>query len=207
MIQQHIENWKWAVACKPRGTWPETITTDDLRVYRLWCNELNKAAISAKDKNYMVTVKGIDKPKGGGKSMYIRHDVHTLKIAYVPRPRQQAVTETSRAAYAKLNLGEMQRRVAEFIAEKTKDGDTITRNEVIAWSDISFQNVCGRTRELLDMKDGFYLNGQRCQIVIVDKRLDRLPNAENKNEALRLELWREEPPVTFEPVPVQASLF
>lgn len=206
-IQQHIDNWRKAVATWQYTPWPETITTDDLTEYRQWCGLLNKATMQANSKGFAAKAGGADKGKSGGKTMWAAANGHTLKIAYVPRPRQQAVTASSREAYAALNLAQMQQEVAAYIAEKTKDGGDITRNEVAAWSGITIQNVTGRTNEMLKMAGGFHLNGQRCRIVITGRRLDNLPKAKFKNEALKIELWREEPPVTFEPVPVQASLF
>lgn len=198
-IQAHIDNWKKAVATWQYTPWPETITTDDLKIYRFWCNELNKAAISARDKNYMVTVKGIDKPKGGGKSMYIRHDVHTLKIAYVPRPRQQAVTETSKAAFHALERTSLQGRIAELIGERSVGGGNVTRKEIAAALDLETSTVSARVNELLSLP-GFHLNGQKCKIVITGERVSNVPGAKMKNEALRLELWQEEKAV-------QAALF
>lgn len=210
VIQQHIENWKWAVAGKPRGTWPETITTDDLTTYRQWCGLLNKATMQANSKGFAAKAGGADKGKSGGKSMWINSGGHILKIAYVPRPRQQAVTETSIAAFHALERTSLQGRIAEMIACFSVGGGDATRREIAAAMGLETATVSARVNELLHMP-GFYLNGQRCRIVITGERASILPHATikclmprsgvaPKSQALRLELWREEKPV-------QAALF
>ena len=198
-IQQHIDNWKKAVAAWQYTPWPETITTDDLTEYRQWCGLLNKATMQANSAGHNAKAGGRDKGKGAGKTMWAAANGHTLKIAYVPRPRQQAVTETSKAAFHALERTSLQGRIAELIGERSVGGGNVTRKEIAAALDLETSTVSARVNELLSLP-GFHLNGQKCKIVITGERVSNVPGAKMKNEALRLELWQEEKAV-------QAALF
>lgn len=182
-IEQHITNWKRAVAGWDFTAWPEQIETDDVNQYRTWCRALNDATARANAAGHNTRARGTQDKKGGPETMWITAKGHTLKVAYAPRTtRQQAVTETSKAAYRKIDLTTQRGQIAAFILDKTLKQPDITRQEIAAWSGMQINAVCGRVRELLD--EPVDTAAGLIQLKVVAVRKSNIPGATEKNEAV-----------------------
>lgn len=186
-IEQHIATWKWAVAGQPKGAWPDCLTTHDRQEYNGWCAALNKAQVEANRSGYVCLARGSD-TKSGHKAMWITCNGETLKIQYVPSPRRQEVTETSRTAYRKIDTTTQRGRVAAFILDKTATLPDITRQEIAAWSGLGINVVCGRVNELL--KEPVETAAGLMLLKIVAERKSNLPGATERNEAFRFVEWK-----------------
>lgn len=188
-IEAHISNWKKAVAGWDFAAWPEVIEASSEQEFYLWCRLLNDATAKANAAGHNARGRGTGK-KGEKQTMWITAKEYSLKIAYTPRPRQQAVTETSRAAYWRLDFTTQRGQVAAFILDKTLKAHDITRQEIAAWSGLPINVVCGRVNELL--KEPIETAAGLRVLKVVGARLSNLPGAKDKNEALRFVEWREE---------------
>ena len=111
-LTPHINAWKWAVAGQPKGGWPEVVETHSEVEYIGHCAEILAAAQSAQSAGHQTYIGGKNNPSGG-KKIWRTCNGYRLKVAYVPQPRAQAVTQTSRESYAKVNLGEKCLEVAK----------------------------------------------------------------------------------------------
>ncbi|GAB4486659.1 MAG: hypothetical protein OHK0019_00730 [Saprospiraceae bacterium] len=191
-IETHIGNWKKAVAGWQHEAWPEAIETHDEREYMRWSVLLNHATTAAKRGGYPASMRGAE-AQSGGKKMWATANGKRLTIAYTPKPRKQAVTDTSKAAYQTINFDTVRGKVALCIMEATKAGGDITRNEIVEKTGLSVNNVCGRVNELLNAETPLRIEEKDWRLVVCGERLTNLPGAANvKNEALRFKLWKEE---------------
>lgn len=111
-LTPHINAWKWAVAGQPKGGWPEVVETHSEKEYLDFAVEISAAANAARAAGHQTNIGGKTNPSGG-KKIWLTCNGHRLKVAYVPQPRVQAVTQTSRESYAKVNLGEKCLEVAK----------------------------------------------------------------------------------------------
>ena len=191
-IEKHIGNWKKAVAGWPHEAWPEAIETHDEREYMRWSALLNQATTAAKRGGYRASMGGAETPSGG-KKMWATANGKRLTICFVPKPRRQAVTDTSKAAYQTINFDTVRGKVALCIMEATKAGKDVTRNEIVEKTGIPINSVCPRVSELMECETPIRIEEQNWRLVVCGERLTNLPGAANvKNEALRFQAWKEE---------------
>jgi hypothetical protein len=113
-IQQHINAWKWAVAGKPRGAWPQEIELPTEGEFREACTLLLKASKEAQAAGHKPGIGGKKKASGVRKT-WLTCNGHALRVAYVPKPQAKNVRQTSIASYqeVKKTLGEKCRAVAD----------------------------------------------------------------------------------------------
>lgn len=183
-IATHIGNWKKCVAGWPFDVWPEAIETHDESEYRRLSNLLDAAMKDAKAAGYPCGMSGTQN-NSGGKKMWIVSGTHRLTIAFVPKPRKQAVKPTSAAAYHSLNFDTVRGKVALCILEASANGGDITRNEIVERTGIAINSVCPRVSELMECK-AIRIEGKDYRLIIAGKRKTNVPGApELKNEALR----------------------
>jgi hypothetical protein len=112
ILTPHIKAWKWAVTGQPNGQWPEVVETHSEKEYLDFAVEISAAANAAKTAGHQTHIGGSQNPSGG-KKMWLTANGKRLTVAYVPKPRAQAVTETSRESYRKVNLGQKCEEVAK----------------------------------------------------------------------------------------------
>lgn len=186
-IQQHIKNWKRAVAGWDFAAWPEVIEASSEQEFYLWCRLLNDATAKANAAGHNARGRGTGK-KGEKQTMWITAKEYSLKIAYTPRPRQRAVTDTSRAAYMTVDFTTVRGRIAQAIMDATVAGRDITRNEIVETTGISVNSVCGRVNELLKgtAETPIQADGKTWRLMVTGRRKSNITGGgEVENEALR----------------------
>lgn len=102
--------------------------------------------------------------------------------------RQQAVTQTSKAAYHTIDFTTQRGKIAEAIWNESKAGKDVTRQELSILHGFEKNAVCGRVNELLkaSQEAPFEFEGRRYRLVVTEPRLSRFKGASNvKNEGLR----------------------
>ena len=184
-IISSIVNWKKCVAGWQHEAWPEAIETHDEREYMRWSVLLNHATTAAKRGGYPASMRGAETPSGG-KKMWATANGKRLTITYIPKPRKQAVADTSKQAYHTLNFDTVRGKVALCIMEATKSGKDVTRNEIVEKTGIAINSVCPRVSELMECETPIRIEEKDWRLVVCGERLTNLPGAANvKNEALR----------------------
>lgn len=104
-ITPHINAWKWAVAGQKKAAWPDVVETSEEVEFLGWNAEILAASNAARTAGHDSRIGGKNNPSGG-KKIWLACNGFILKAAFVPKPRIQAVTSTSRESYAKVNLGQ-----------------------------------------------------------------------------------------------------
>lgn len=188
-FNDHIAQWKRAVAGWSHTEWPEVIETSVEREYIHACGLLHAAMNAAKSGGYTATSGG-KQNESGGKSMWITANGKRLTVAYVPKPRKQAVQKTSKEAYHTINFDTIRGKIARLIMERTQRGLDITRNEIEAATGLKMTNVCGRVKELLkDTEEKpLRMDGKDWRLVVSDERMSNVSH--EKNQALRFVEWQ-----------------
>ena len=127
--------------------------------------------------------------ENGERSIWMTKNTFRLTIEY-RKPQPANVRDSSREAYAALDTGTLQGKVAACILEASFKGGNITRAEVAHAMQMEKSTITARIKELLDMSVAgtIVLNGQHYRLVeMPERRLSRCPGASNtKSYALRL---------------------
>lgn len=187
-IQQHIKNWKRAVAGLPHDSWPNPIDAANLAEYREWCKELSTAQGDANKAGYVCSAKGVEKKDKGYVRMWIDVKGCSIGVKYQHATRPQAVTDTSRAAYMTVDFTTVRGRIAQAIMDATVAGRDITRNEIVETTGISVNSVCGRVNELLKgtAETPIQADGKTWRLMVTGRRKSNITGGgEVENEALR----------------------
>ena len=143
---QHLTAWKQAVSRQKHPPLPPEIEAANYDEFLRWAAKLAQAKIAANKAGYHCQFN-----KGGTKSgrmaAWITSGGFTLKIAFTAKTkRPQAVTETSRAAYRTVDLGER----CEAVARAAIKLGVCTDNEVGREIGMPANLVSGRRNNIED---------------------------------------------------------
>ena len=168
-----------------RGEYAETTTFTDISEFKSAARLMNiSASLSGNTRIFW------KESKSGERSIWMTVNTFKITIQYQPAQPAATVRDSSREAYATLDTGTLQGKVAACILEASFKGGNITRAEVAHAMQMEKSTITARIKELLDMSEAgtIALNGQHYRLVeMPERRLSRCPGASNtKSYALRL---------------------
>lgn len=167
-FEKCLASWKWAVSGKKAGAWPQEIMAASLAEFINWQSQLMQAKIDANKHGYQCQFN-----KGGSKSgccaAWVVANGHTFKIAYTATKttRSQAVTQTSREAYAALDLGPK----CEAVARVAIRLGLCTDNEVAREIGMVPSLVSARRNDI-EKAGGIVVDGQRYSLKMEGSKVD-----------------------------------
>ena len=167
-----------------RSEYAETTTFDNRRDFQAAARLLNVHAVLAN----RTKIFGKDS-KNGDKSLWLTINTKKITIEY-RKPQPANVRDSSREAYAGLDLSSLQNTVAECILRASANDGDITRAEIAHNLDKGLNSITGRVTELLKMSETgtIAINGTHYRLVeLPQHRLSRCPKASKvKCNALRM---------------------
>ena len=168
-----------------RGEYAETTTFTDISEFKSAARLMNISA--SLSENTRIFGK---ETKSGERSIWMTVNTFKITIQYQPARPSETVRDSSREAYAALDTGTLQGRVAACILEASRNGGNITRAEVAHAMQMEKSTITARIKELLDMSVAgtIVLNGQHYRLMeMPERRVSKTPQASNvKSYALRL---------------------
>lgn len=185
-FNQHLASWKWAVSGKKAGTWPQEIMAASFEEFENWQRQLAQAKIDANNHGYPCQFN-----KGGSKSgrcaAWVVSNGHTLKIAYTAAKttRPQKVTQTSREAYAALDLGPK----CEAVARVAIRLGVCTDNEVARELGMVPSGVSARRNDI-EKAGGIVVDGKRYTLRMDGSKVDGVTGRRANTWALTAEVER-----------------
>lgn len=187
-LSPHIKAWKWAVAGQKKAAWPDVVETESEREYVEFCVEILAASKAAQAAGHKTHIGGKNAPSGG-KKIWLTCNGYRLVAAFVPKPRQQAVTQTSRESYAKVNLGQKCLEVAMAALAVQERLGYATDGEVARRLGCSSALVSARRNDI-EFAGKIEVGNSQFKIADIGKRHDAATN--RRVNAWRLEAVRAE---------------
>lgn len=188
LFQQHLTEWKWAVAGMAKCQWPMEIIASDLPEFQNWQRQLLQAKTDANNAGHTCNFNKGGTPSGRCAAWVVANG-HTLKIVFNAKDkRPQQVTQTSRDAYHSIDFTTQRGQIASIIFDATRSNQDITRKEIEVLHGLGCNQVTGRVKELLEMSETmpFQFGGKPYVLQVVTTRLSTCKGSSNvPNEALR----------------------